>query len=80
MEENNKMSKAIIVKNNDGTYRITDLDGNDYVIRYKIGNREYSNTLMKNMELMHLVDARKQFGIEFVNWDEIFGEKENIIK
>ena len=80
MEENNKMPKAIIVKNNDGTYRITDLDGNDYVIRYKIGNQEYSNTLMKNMELMHLVDAKKQFGIEFVNWDEIFGEKENIIK
>jgi len=65
------LNKAIIIKNNDGTYHITHLDGKDFEIHYKIGEKEYTMKIRKNLDLMSLNDL-KFYGIEFVNLEDIY--------
>lgn len=70
-ETTNENKKAIIKKNDNGTYKIIDLNGNDYIIRYKIGETEYKNEFMKNLSWSDIQDIIFMFHIEFVNFKEI---------
>ena len=72
MKEN---SKGVIKKNSDGTYRIIDLDGNEYKVHYKIGETEYTNEFMKNLNWGDIQDIISMYHIEFINYDVI--EEEN---
>ena len=70
-ETTNENKKAIIKKNDNGTYKIIDLNGNDYIIHYKIGETEYKNEFMKNLSWSDIQDIIFMFHIEFVNFEEI---------
>jgi len=74
-DESFKSHKAIIKKNHDGTYYITDLEGNNYEVHYKIGKTEYKNEFLKNLSWGDIQDIISMYHIEFINYDEI--EKEN---
>lgn len=66
-----KSSKTIIKKNSDGTYYITDLNGNYYKVHVKIGSHEQTIELKRDLTFGDIQDIQLQYGIKPINYDEI---------
>lgn len=75
MKEN---SKGIIKKNSDGTYKITDLNGNDYKVHFKIGETECENEFQKKLSWGNIQDIIAMYHIELVNYNEIKEENKYV--
>ena len=63
---------AICIKNDDGTFRLTDLEGNDLVLELKITDDHTINIHVKKDLLIWEMTDLKAYGVNIINLEEIW--------
>ena len=57
---------AILIKNDNGTYRLTDLEGNDLVMEWKIVDKVYKTKVQTELTASDLFDLQ-HYGVNIIN-------------
>lgn len=60
---------AILIKNDNGTYRLTDPEGNDLVMEWKIGDKVHKTKVKSELTAGDLFDLQ-HYGVNIINPEE----------
>ena len=64
------MTNAWVIKNEDGTFRLVDADGEPLKMKWNIGGQIHENLISQKLEMYNLSDL-KCYGVNIINFDDI---------
>ena len=60
---------AKLIKNDDGTFRLVDLEGNDFMLEFMIGNTLHKTLVKKDLTLGYVHDIQ-MYDVNIINLND----------